>query len=169
MKPFVKYGIIGALLAFVWTLIGYVMGNETQEKLKWVGFAVMAGIVIYCFRAAILEYRQANEGFISFGKAYGAAFKTGLVMALVSSLLTYVYFAYINPEYIGFALEKAQEQMQEQGLSDEQIQTAVQMQAKFMTPVMMTVMGFVSSLIIYALISLIFAATMKKENPAELS
>ena len=59
--------------------------------------------------------------------------------------------------------------MQEQGLSDEQIQTAIQMQSKFMTPVMMTVMGFVSSLIIYALISLIFAATMKKENPAELS
>lgn len=169
MKSFIKYGIIGSLLAFAWTLVGYVMGNETQEKLKWLSMLVMIIIVVFCFRAVINEEKKANEGFISFGKAFGMAFKTGLVMALCSAVFTYLYFNFINPEYMEFAIQKAQEQMQSQGLSDEQIDMSMKMQAKFMTPAMMTIVAFFSSVIIYVIVSLIMGAIMKKENPNEMS
>jgi len=41
MKSFIKYGIMGSLLAFAWTLVGYILGNETQEKLKWLSMLMM--------------------------------------------------------------------------------------------------------------------------------
>lgn len=68
-----------------------------------------------------------------------------------------------------FAIQKAQEQMQSQGLSDEQIDMSMKMQAKFMTPAMMTIVAFFSSVIIYVIVSLIMGAIMKKENPNEMS
>jgi len=66
-------------------------------------------------------------------------------------------------------MQKAQEQMQSQGLSDEQIDMSMKMQAKFMTPAMMTIVAFFSSVIIYVIVSLIMGAIMKKENPNEMS
>lgn len=169
MKSFVKYGIIGSLLAFAWTLVGYVLGNETQEKLKWVSMLVMIVIVVFCFWTVINQEKKANEGFISFSRAFGLAFKTGLVLALCSFVLTYLYFNFINPEYINFAIQKAQEQMQDQGLTDEQIEMSMKMQAKFMTPAVMSVFAFISSIIVYVIVALIMGAIMKKENPNEMN
>ncbi|HQO86684.1 MAG TPA: DUF4199 domain-containing protein [Bacteroidia bacterium] len=169
MKSFIKYGILGALLGFAWTLVGYILGNETQEKLKWLSMLIMIVIVVFCFRAVINEEKKANEGFISFGRAFGMAFKTGLVMAVCSAVFTYLYFNLINPEYMDFAIQKAQEQMQTQGLSDEQIDMSMKMQAKFMTPAVMTIFAFVSSVIIYVIVALIMGAILKKENPNQMN
>lgn len=60
MKPFLKYGLLGAALSIIWTLIGYIMGNEMQEKLKWLSTIIMIAISVFCFIAAIKEERLAG-------------------------------------------------------------------------------------------------------------
>lgn len=165
MKPFVKYGLLGSALTIVWSLIGYVMGNEMQEKLKWLSSIVMIAITIFCLVAAIKEERAAGDGFISFGKAFGTAFKTSLIMAVLGGVFSYLYFQFINTGYIAFVLEKTQEQLSEQGMSDEQIENAIRMQSKFMSPLIMGVFAMVGGIIVNTIISLIVGAVMKKENP----
>jgi len=49
MKPFLKYGLLGAALSIIWTLIGYIMGNEMQEKLKWLSTIIMIAISVFLF------------------------------------------------------------------------------------------------------------------------
>lgn len=166
MKPFVKYALLGSALSIVWTLIGYIMGNEMQEKLKWLSSIVMIAITVFCFVAAIKEERAANDGFISFGKAFGTAFKTGLIMAALGAIFSYLYFAFINTEYMSFVLDKAREEMTNRGMSDDQIDMAVKMQSKFMTPAVMAGIAFIGGIIINLIAALIIAAAMKKENPA---
>ncbi|KXK45256.1 MAG: 50S ribosomal protein L31 [Bacteroidetes bacterium OLB10] len=166
MKPFLKYGLLGAALSIIWTLIGYIMGNEMQEKLKWLSTIIMIAISVFCFIAAIKEERLAGEGFISFGKAFGTAFKTGLIMAIIGAIFTYLYFAFINTSYMTFVLEKAQEEMSNRGMDEEQIEMAMKMQSKFITPPVMAGFAFVGGLIVNLIIALILGAAMKKENPA---
>jgi len=168
MKPYIKYGLIGAGLSTVWTLIGYLMGNESQESLKWIGYAVIISICVFCFRGAILGIRNMKNGFISFKEAFRVAFMTGLVMGIINSVFSYFYFAYINPEFISFILNKAQQDMLDKGMSDEQVEMAISMQKKFMSPAMMGVFGFVFMMIFNALMGLIMSAIMKKENPDDV-
>lgn len=166
MKPFVKYALLGSALSIVWTLIGYIMGNEMQAKLSLLSSIVMIAISIFCFAAAIKEEKAANEGFISFGKAFGTAFKTGLIMAAVGAAFSYLYFEFINTEYVAFMLDKAQEDMANRGMSDEQIEMAIKMQSKFMSPAMMAGIALLGGIVINLIIALIMGAAMKKENPA---
>ena len=168
MKPFVKYGLIAAGLSILWSLIGYLLGNETQESLKWVSNIIMISISVLCFRGAIAEVRASQNGFISFKEAFRVSFMTGLIAAIINLGFTYVYFTYINPEFIGFIIEKAQQDMIDKGMGDEQVEMAIKMQSKFMSPPIMSAFAFIFSLIFNVIIGLIMAAIMKKENPDEV-
>lgn len=168
MKPHVKYALIGTGFSTLWTLIGYLMGNESQESLKWVGWAVILAISIFCFRGAILEVRIAKNGFISFKEAFKICFMTALIMCFINSVFSYFYFAYINPDFVTYILDKAQQDMIDKGLSDEQVEMTIAMQEKFMSPMMMGVWGFVAMIIFNALVGLVTAAVMKKENPDDV-
>jgi Protein of unknown function (DUF4199) len=168
MKPYVKYGLIAAGISIAWSLIGYLLGNETQESLKWVSNIVIITVSVLCFRGAIAEVRTAQNGFISFRQAFKVSFLTGLIAAVINLAFTYVYFTYINPEFIGFIIEKAQQDMIDKGMSDEQVEMAIKMQSKFMTPAIMAGFALLFSLVFNAIIGLIMAAIMKKENPDDV-
>ena len=51
------------------------------------------------------------------------------------------------------------------GISDEQMEMALKMQAKFMTPAIMSMFMFIWMMILSILLSLIMASILKKENP----
>lgn len=166
MKPHIRYGLIGAGVLAAWSLVGFVMGNETQQKLEWVGYIVTFSVMIFCIRAAINDKKYFHNGFLSFKKAFGTAMLTSLIMWALYSAFMVIYFKFINPELIPFIMEKAEEKMLAQGnMTDEQMEMALKMQAKFMTPVMMSVWMFVWMMIISIIVALIMAAIMKKENP----
>jgi flagellar biosynthesis protein FliQ len=50
-------------------------------------------------------------------------------------------------------------------MSEEQIEQALEMSKKFMSPVMMTVFAYLGSLFFGLIISLVLAAVNKRENP----
>ena len=163
MKPFLKYGLLGAALSIIWTLIGYIMGNEMQEKLKWLSTIIMIAISVFCFIAAIKEERLAGEGFISFGK--DLVFSKQVDNGTIGAIFTYLYFVYQYKLY-DFCSGKAQEEMSNRGMDEEQIEMAMKMQSKFITPPVMAGFAFVGGLIVNLIIALILGAAMKKENPA---
>lgn len=55
---------------------------------------------------------------------------------------------------------------QNANLSEEQIETALSYTAKFTTPVMMMVWGFITYIVISAIIGLLAAIFIKKEDPS---
>ena len=166
MKPHIKYGLIGAGILAAWSLVGFVMGNEMQEKLKWVGYIVTFAVMIFCLRGAINDKKYFHNGFVSFKKAFGTAMLTSLIMWVVYSVFIFIYFKFINPELIPFMMDKAAEEMQNKGgMTDEQIEMGLKMQAKFMTPAIMSMFMFIWMMILSILLSLIMASILKKENP----
>jgi hypothetical protein len=62
-------------------------------------------------------------------------------------------------------MDKAREDMETRGMDDAQIDQAMSMTEKFMTPGIMFAMGVLSYVIIGFIISLIIAAIMRKDKP----
>jgi hypothetical protein len=165
MKPHLKFGLIGAGIIIIWSLIGYVMGNDKMEAMKYPGYVVMLGLMIYTLRGAILEKRNMHGGYITFGKAYGVAILTSLITWFCYSIFAYFYFKFINPELIEVIKEMQMAQYEKQGMSEEQIEKIMSMSESWMNAGMMSIWSFVGMMIGAAILGLIMAAILKKENP----
>lgn len=165
MKPHVKFGLIGAGAMIIWTLIGYVVGNDKMEAMKWPGYFVMLGIMIYTMRGAILERKTMGGGFITFGKAFGVAMLTSLVTWFVSSIFTFIYFRLLNPEALDKIREITIAEYEKRGMTEEQIAQAMPYMEMFTNPLAISVMAFVVMMFYSVLLGLIMAGVLKKDNP----
>ncbi|HNR19197.1 MAG TPA: DUF4199 domain-containing protein [Bacteroidia bacterium] len=165
MKPHVKFGLIGAGAIIIWSLIGYIMGNDKIDTMKYPGYIVMLGIMIYTLRGAIIERKNTGGGFISFGKAYGVAMLTSLITWVIYSVFSFFYFKFINPELIDVIKDIQIAEYEKQGMSEEQIEQITAMSSSWMNAEMMAIWSFLGMMIGAALLSLIIAAVLKKENP----
>jgi hypothetical protein len=93
------------------------------------------------------------------------AFWLGLVSGAISSVFTYLYIKFIDTGFIDTIKEKQYEQMQGQGMSDDQIDQAMKVAGMFTTPLAIMIMGFIMTVISAVLIALIITLITQKKSP----
>jgi len=174
MKTSLTYGFIAALIAALISMGSYFAGwHDTPEKLDTahnVGMLLgtVAGIV--CLVLGMKEKRALTPADKNWG--YGSALATGVMIglfaALIGSIYSYCYFSLINPHITDVIYQAQVAKMEAKGMSLDQIERAEPMMRKFMSPVVMTISGFVMTLVFNTVLSLIVAAFLKN-RPAGAS
>ena len=103
---------------------------------------------------------------MSFGQGFGIGFWIALISSAISSVFTYFYIKFIDQGFIQQLMDRTREQMEEKGtLSEEQIDQAMQMTSKFMTPESILIFGLIGGLIIMIICALIVTIFTQKKNP----
>jgi type II secretory pathway component PulF len=88
------------------------------------------------------------------------------VSSAISSAFTYIYVKFIDAGFIQQMMDRAREGMEEKGtMSEEQVDQAMAMTSKFMTPEMMLIFGMVFGIIFGIIIALIVGLFTQKKNP----
>jgi len=157
----IKYGLYTGIASVLLSLLFFALDVSRESYLQWLSWVILiAGIIM-----GTLNYRdKINGGFIS----YGDAFLTGLYITIVTAILSVIYFYilinYIDVNFIKTSLDTLEQSLVDKGVSDEMIDQQVTMAGKFMTPTIMMVMGFVTSLVMGVIISLITSAIFKKND-----
>jgi hypothetical protein len=165
MKPYLKYGLLAAGTGIIISMLTYLLGMDKTDAGQYIGW-INAVVMIIAMIMVIKERRDKElGGYIEFGQAFGTATMTLLIAAAVTAVYTYFYMAVINPSMHDYIIQKQQQGMEEKGLSQEQIDAAMNMTEKFMTPTMMSVFSFLMAMVLGMIIALIIAAIMKKPNP----
>lgn len=169
MKIALKYGLIYSGINIVWSLLMYVT-ELNRSEMSWVFNLLALAIPVICIVLAVKEYRlTVGNGFISFGEA----FKNGLVVCLIGGLIaaaySILYIKFIDPTFMDFMMQKQVTSMQDMGMSEGDIEKAINRSAKMQTPFWMFTWALVGSLFVGAVISLIMAAILKKPNPEEIA
>lgn len=160
----VKYGFITGAIMAVLSLALYATGLSFKPGMSWVAWLTyipfLAGIIMNA-----QAYSKENDGFITFGNAFGSCFKATMIIALVIvgySLLTIVIF----PEMKEKIMEMQRTEMAKNPkMTEEMIDTAISMTTKFWN-VIMVAGALAGTLFIGAIFSLIGAAVAKKKDPA---
>lgn len=161
-SPFgIKFGVIASLAIIIYGLILNLTGLNTNQALGYVNYFVLAGVMY----VACKNYKDANEGFVSFGGAFNISFIVVSIASLISSIFTYVYMAFVDDSILEFIKEKQLEEFEKQGLTDTQIEQAIEMSEMFMTPGMISVMAFIGMLIFGAILGFIVSAIVKNPRP----
>ena len=159
-KVSLKYGLILGGAVIIYSAIINQLGLSTDQTVTSLSYLILP-IVLYM---AIKKNQQVSENY-SFGAGFGTGFKVTAIASLIVAVFTYVYFAFIDPDMVQFILEQTENKMYAQdNMSEDQIEMAIEMQKKFMTPGMMAFWGGIAYLFIGTILALIIAAITKKSD-----
>ena len=172
MKTPLTYGFISALGGALLTLGLYFAGfHESVEKLQSgqnIGAVLGIAILVTALALGMREKRANAPAETEWG--YGSAFGTGVAIAafsaLFSAVFSYLYLAVINPNFPELVFQAQQAKMEAKGLSATQIANAEPMMRKFMSPIVMTLMGSIMNFIFGLIFSAIVAIFFRQPRPA---
>ena len=157
-----KYGLIMGLIFSVNFLLS-VTGNPIISLL---GYLVVAVILVLTYRFSVAYRDKENGGTITFGHAFFFIMLLFLFAAIISSLIKFIYFKYLNVEYLPQLLEQSitvMNQMQEQfhfNIPDDYYQNMENM----MNPATYTLQFIWVNVILGVFVGLIMAPFIKKNK-----
>ena len=157
----VKFGFIAGFIGVLTSLVLYFTNQEYTSLLKWLPIIFMIVVII----VGQQQMAKSNSNYLI---SFGTLFKAGMVITLITAIFMVVYFViyanFIEPNFIDKILDISRAEMAKKGLSEEQTEAAIEISKKFMSPIFMAVMSFISNFVIGAIASVIGAAIYKKEK-----
>ncbi|XOV91484.1 MAG: DUF4199 domain-containing protein [Bacteroidota bacterium] len=158
----IKYGVILGLISIIFFIVLDFLG-KAHEQGGWNYLGLIFSIVAYYF--AYKEFKDDGDGYMSYGQGLGIGTLSGLFSSIISGTFTIIYVSFINPSFLENLKQVQIAKMEEQGLSDAQIQGAQPMMDLFTSPFMMFIMAIVVGTFFGFIIALILSAIFKKSNP----
>ncbi|MBP1668139.1 MAG: hypothetical protein H6Q21_505 [Bacteroidetes bacterium] len=155
------WGAITGIILIVFSLVLYLVHQSANQALGYLSYVLLiAGIII-----GSIAYRdKVLGGFIS----YKDAFVTGLLITIfagiLSSFFSFILIRYIDPSVVEQSIAKAEEKMINRGMSEDDVERAMEKTKEFMGSPLMVLIGLLSFAFIGTIISLITAAIVKKEK-----
>lgn len=158
----IRFGLINALLSVVFFLVLSIAAvDSTSGPWRWMGY-IVTGIILFL---AHKYYKDNTDGFMSYGQGIGIAFWVGLVSGIISSVFMYLYIKFVDASFLELIKESQITQMQERGMSPEQIDKALEISSTFMTPGMLFVLGFIGAIAMTVIVALFVTIVTQKKNP----
>ncbi|MBA7529787.1 hypothetical protein ES705_21986 [subsurface metagenome] len=163
LKHTLIYGsIIGVTIALYQVLL-YVFGMANNKTLENVThFLFVLGIFI-----AVKRFRdQESEGIINFQKAFTTGLLTSMFVAIIGAIYTFFQLKYLSPNLLQVVIDLFQERLFRSDISEDQLEIQFALVEKLFTPALVAWFSVLSYLFIGAIISLIVAVLLKRdENP----
>lgn len=156
-----KYGFIGGLVIVIYTLILMVADLGTNKWLSSLGYIILIGAIVI----AIKEYKKSNSGYVAYGQGLGIGTLVSAVIGLMAGIFMWIYTSFVDQNYMSNLMEAQRIELEDRGMSDEQIDSAIAMGQSFQGPVMTIVASLVGYIIIGFIFSLIISAIMKNTRP----
>lgn len=157
----IKYGLISGLLGIIFFVIVDFAGQSGNQAMSWMGLLVTAIVMYFAHK----EFIRDGDGFMSYGQGLGLGTLMSLVGSILSSIFVYVYVQFVNPTYLENIKQTQIIKMEEQGMSDAQIEQAMKVSENFMGPTAMLIFGIVFGVFFGFIIALIVSAITKKSRP----
>lgn len=157
----IKWGIINAVFGIIIATLTYVFD---LWKYGWASFIGIIPIAILMYLAQ-KEFKENNEGFMSYSQGLGIGVMMGAISGVISSIYGYIYMNFIDTELMTNIMNFQMEKMEEQGLSEQQVEAAMEMSSKFQSPGIVFVFGILGAIFVAFLVALIVSAINQKKKP----
>jgi hypothetical protein len=172
MKTPLLYGVGVTVVTAVITIVAQLLGYWTDPEKLLVGMVVGLGSAIVVITAGIVlgtQRARAEQGAGEF--SYGSAYKNGVMIALFAAasglLFNYVFFTVLVPDFTSTQAEFVRSMMEKLNAPPDKIDEAVESVRAKGTLVAQLRSGFVSTVVLGAIISLITSAFLKRKPAGE--
>jgi hypothetical protein len=158
----VRYGIVYGVIGIAYFIILMAADIDMSKGLGRWGSTVIAIVLVFL---AHKYYKENGDGYMTYGQGLGIGFWMGLVASVISSIFTYIYAKFIDPSFITTIREKAILDMEAQGQSQQQIDTAMKFVEMFTSAEALLFFGLFFGTLIVTIIALIISIFTQKPQP----
>jgi uncharacterized membrane protein (DUF106 family) len=167
-----KFGFIIGIINIIIGVLAYMVGESLMVK-WWFGLLILViniGLVVYSGN----QYRSSLGGFMNFKTAFSVTFLTLFIAGILGTIFNIILYHLIDPELpsrlLKAAMEQTEQMMTNMGAPADRIdQQMVMLEDKLENQ--FTLIGQIKSfgigLIVYAVLSLILGAILKKSEKIE--
>jgi zinc transporter ZupT len=156
-----KWGLISAIAVIIFSTVIWITEFWRNGWASNLTFLLLIPVLVMAYK----EFKEANNGFMSFGEGLGLGVLLSGVSAIISGIFSYIYMNFIDNTFMSKMIDFQREQMTEKGLTDEQIDQSMQMIQKFTSPGLAFIFGIIGWLVVGFIFSLIVTAIMRKSKP----
>lgn len=162
-KPALIYGLILGLVSVFISLVFYFIGMATVNWTNWVNMIVGLVLLVYL----MIQYRNVHlGGYASFGQIFLMVLvSAGIISTIIGALYQYLLFTVIDPGLIEQVRIVAEEKiMSNSRIPESMYDDILDRMEKKMNVGYMVRMALIMGPIVNAIIGLIVAAFIKKEE-----
>ncbi|CAA9289052.1 MAG: hypothetical protein AVDCRST_MAG95-3873 [uncultured Adhaeribacter sp.] len=157
-----RYGLISGVISIVYSLILNITDLAfTNKALSWVSFIILVAAIVLAMR----EFKRQNGGFMSYGQGLGIGTLVAVISSILGGIFMYIYVKFVDSGYMDKMRNMQVAELESKGMNDEQIDQAIAISDKMMTPEMMVVFAIIGGLVFGFILSLIISALMKRNRP----
>lgn len=163
MQPnIVKSAMLNGLIMGVLFSLNFLLSVSQNTFLSLLSYVVFAAILVGTYRFA-LRFRDTEcGGFISYGRAFSFVLLLFFFAALISSIVKYVYFQYINPAYLENLINESMKAIEMMKIPVDD--AAYENVEKMMKPASFSLQYLWVNVFAGTFVGLIMAAFIKKEK-----
>jgi hypothetical protein len=161
-KPALIYGAILGFVSVFISLVFYFIGMATVNWVNWVNGAIGIVLLVYL----MLNYRREYlGGFATFGQIFWMVLVAGIISTIIGSIYTYLLYTVIDPGLLEQVKIAAQEKiMSNSRIPESMYDDIFERMEKRTTVTSIVRMSLIAGPIVQAIIGLIVAAFIKKEE-----
>jgi choline-glycine betaine transporter len=150
------------------SLLFFGLGVEMENSLQTVTSIATTLLTIYLCYFCLREFRdKENNGFLSIWEGIKKGFAMTSKAGSILMVYFYVYYKFLNPSFIEKMKIMQEIELEKKGLSEKQMEQAMQITNVFTGPLSYAIMVFIGTIILGFVFSLIAAAILKKEGNVE--
>ncbi len=175
-KHSINWGVILGIASIIFSLLIYLLDfKPTTFKNIGIIFFLSVVLLVVILRQTMKSFRvNILDGTMSFGQAFKVGFFAILIGVAISTVYSYVFYQFIDPDYLKNVTEEFKLFMEDfylnMGMTEEQIEANMEASnGAVPTPIMQVIGDFFSGIIFYTIINLIVAAIMKKKAETPFS
>ena len=157
-----NYGLYLGLIGIIVHLILFATGSLLE--FQWINSLVSFIAMITLIVIGIKKFREANDGFISWGQGVKIGLGITMISAVIALVYTLLFMNFIDPTFQQQSMELQQQKWLDAGMTEEQIDGATEMAAKFQSPGLLSAIILATSAFFGFIFSAIVAAIMKKSE-----
>lgn len=159
------YGLILGGVSIIFNLMLFFLDMHTQQSpaVGIVSVVIMIGVLMFAF----IQFKKANEGFLSLGEALKLGLGISLVAAIIGVIYSFVLTEVMDPGMMQKVLDMQMETIRANNpeMSQEAMDATRSMSEKFSTPLIRSAIQLIIALFIGFIISLIGGLILKKSRP----
>jgi hypothetical protein len=164
LKNALYWGVIMGVILIIYSLIMYFLDLSLEKWVNWISYIFIIAILIF----ATINYRDKElGGAMTYGQALGFGILTILFAQIINGVYSYIFMKFIDPGIIDKILAMQEDEMIKKGIPEDQIENAMEMVKKFMTPLIINVIAIPVSTFFGFVITLITSIFLQKK-PIEI-
>src|SRR5687768_12758201 len=165
MSTILKWGLITGMVYSVIALISNLLGIQTGEVNRSLGFIlnfVLMVITFFTIYAGVKEFKQSDlNNTMTFGQGFMTGLKIALIAGAIAGVFALIYIQFIDPDMPEKIMSAAEDEWERKNMPENQREMARQISGYLMNPVFMTFFTILYTAFWGALKSLLAAKLLK--------